>query len=123
MSENLNPLKRLSYKEQVSRSITWGHYFIFVNILLACLLGFSYVYAAPPTNNLLSFFYLIVTWLGHMSFLTVVVYLVVFFPLAFIGNFRYYRVLCVLIAVIAHTILLFAGQSAPQYHGDQFDRA
>ena len=107
MSENLNPLKRLSYKEQVSRSITWGHYFIFVNILLACLLGFSYVYAAPPTNNLLSFFYLIVTWLGHMSFLTVVVYLVVFFPLAFIGNFRYYRVLCVVIAVIAHTILLF----------------
>ena len=107
MSENLNPLKRLSYKEQVSRSITWGHYFIFLNILLACLLGFSYVYAAPPTNNLLSFFYLIVTWLGHLSFLTVVVYLVVFFPLAFIGNFRYYRVLCVVIAVIAHTILLF----------------
>lgn len=98
---------RFSYKEQVSRSITWGHYFIFINILLACLLGVSYVYAAPPTNDFLSFFYLIVTWLGHMSFLTVVAYLVLFFPLSFIGNFRYYRVLCVCIAVIAHTILLF----------------
>lgn len=107
MGENLNPLKRISYKEQVSRSITWGHYFIFINILLACLLGFSYVYAAPPTTSLLSFFYLLVSWLGHMSFLTVVIYLVLFFPLAFIGNFRYYRVLCVVIAVIAHTILLF----------------
>lgn len=107
MSENFNPLKRFSYKEQVSRAITWGHYFIFINILLACLLGFSYVYAAPPTTSFLSFFYLIVSWLGHMSFLTVVVYLVIFFPLAFIGNFRYYRVLCVCIAVIMHTILLF----------------
>lgn len=107
MTENFNPQKRISYKEQVSRSITWGHYFIFVNIILACLIGFSYVYAAPPTSSLLSFCYLIITWLGHMSFLTVVCYLVIFFPLAFMGHFSYYRVLCVLIAVILHTILLF----------------
>lgn len=107
MTENFNPQKRISYKEQVSRSIAWGHYFIFVNIILACLIGFTYVYAAPPTSSLISFFYLIITWLGHMSFLTVVCYLVIFFPLAFMGHFRYYRVLCVLIAVILHTILLF----------------
>lgn len=36
-----------------------------------------------------------------------VVYLVIFFPLSFIGNFRYYRVLSVVIATIYHTILLF----------------
>lgn len=107
MIENFNLLKRFSYKEQVSRSITWGHYFIFINILLSCLLGYSYVYAAPPANDFLSFFYLLVSWLGHMSFLTVVAYLVLLFPLAFIGNFRYYRVIAVAIAVVLHTILLF----------------
>lgn len=107
MSDKFNLKKRSSYKEQVSRSISWGHYFIFINMLLACFLGFGYVYAAPPTLSLLSFFYLIVTWLGHMSFLMVVSYLVIFFPLAFIGNFRAYRIIAVVVAVILHTCLLF----------------
>lgn len=104
---HLNPLKRTSYKEQVARSISWGHYFIFLNILLACLASFAYVYAAPPFQGVLSMFYMIVSWLGHMSFLTVVAYLVLFFPLAFIGNFRYYRVLAVTLASLLHTLLLF----------------
>lgn len=107
MGVSINPFKRFSYTEQVSRSLSWGHYFIFINILLSCFLGFGYVYAAPPASNFLSFLYLIITCIGQMSFLTIVVFLVIFFPLAFIGNFRYYRVLSVLIAVIWHTILLF----------------
>lgn len=107
MAVQLNPFKRFSYREQVSRSLSWGHYFIFINILLSCFLGFGYVYAAPPSPNFLSFVYLILTCLGHMSFLTIVVFLIIFFPLAFIGNFRYYRVLSVILAIICHTIVLF----------------
>lgn len=107
MSEHLNPLKRFSYKEQVARSISWGHYFIFLNILLACLESFAYVYAAPPFQGVLSLIYMLVSWLGHMCFLSVVSYLVLFFPLAFIGNFRYYRVFAVMLASLLHTILLF----------------
>lgn len=106
MSDTFNIKKRSSYKEQVARSISWGHYFIFINMLFACFLGFGYVYAAPPTLSLLSFFYLIVTWLGHMSFLMVVSYLVIFFPLAFIGHFKAYRVIAVIVAIILHTCLL-----------------
>ena len=107
MSANSQTRKHFTYKEQVSRSITWGHYFIFINILLSCLLGYGYVYAAPPTSDFLSFIYLHVSWLGHMSFLTVVAYLVLFFPLAFIGNYRLYRVCAVAIASVLHSILLF----------------
>lgn len=107
MGEHLNLLKHFSYKEQVARSISWGHYFIFLNILLACFESFAYVYAAPPIQGVLSLVYMIVAWLGHMSFLTVVAYLVIFFPLAFIGNFRYYRVFAVIVASLLHTILLF----------------
>ncbi len=107
MSDRKNSLKRFSYKEQVSRSITWGHYFIFVNMMLSCLLGLSYIYAAPPATNFLSFVYLVVTSFGHMSFLTVAFYMVLLFPLAFIGNFRYYRIIAVLLTVVGHTALLF----------------
>lgn len=107
MDAPFKPNKRFSYKEQVSRSISWGHYFIFLNILLSCFLGTGYVYSAPPAPDFLSFAYLIITCLGHMSFLTVVVFLVIFFPLSFIGNFRWYRVLSVVLAVIWHTLLLF----------------
>lgn len=110
MGEHLNllhSLKLFSYKEQVARSISWGHYFIFLNILLACLESFAYVYAAPPFQGILSLIYMLVAWLGHMCFLTVVSYLVLFFPLAFIGNFRYYRVFAVMLASLLHTILLF----------------
>lgn len=107
MAVQLNPFKRFSYREQVSRSLSWGHYFIFINILLSCFLGFGYVYAAPPSPNFLSFVYLVLTCLGHMSFLTIVVFLVIFFPLAFIGNFRYYRVLAVILAVVCHAVVLF----------------
>lgn len=107
MGEHLSKLKHFSYKEQVARSISWGHYFIFLNILLTCFESFAYVYAAPPFEGVISLVYMIVAWLGHMTFLTVVGYLVIFFPLAFIGNFRYYRVLAVILATILHTILLF----------------
>lgn len=107
MSDHKSSLKRFSYKEQVSRSITWGHYFIFVNMMLSCLLGLSYIYAAPPATNFLSFVYLVVTSFGHMSFLTVAFYMVLLFPLAFIGNFRYYRVIAVILTVVGHTALLF----------------
>lgn len=98
--------KGYTYRELVSRSIAWGHYFLFFNILFAIFAGSAYVYAAPTTGSFVSFVYLLITWLGHMSFLAFVVYLVILFPLAFIGNYRYYRVLAVLVTIIFFIILL-----------------
>lgn len=96
-----------TYKEQVSRSISWGHHFLFLNILLAILAGSSYVYAAPAADSFTAFCYLFVTLFGHMSFLCCVLYLLWFFPLSFIGNFRWYRVISVLSAVLIFAVLLF----------------
>lgn len=109
MSEKLNLPKRskTSYTEQVARSISWGHYFIFLNIILLCIECSAYIYSAPSIDGFTAFFYLLLSWIGHSFFLSVVCYLVIFFPLAFIGNFRYYRVLSVIIAVLLHTVLLF----------------
>ena len=107
MNNSINYLKNFSYKEQVSRSALWGHHFLFLNVLLSLLIGLTYVYAAPSTDSFTAFFYLIVTWMGHMGFLAFVTYLIILFPLTFIGNFRYYRVFSVIIAVLFHSILLF----------------
>ncbi len=107
MSDKFSFSKSFSYREQVSRSISWGHHFLFLNLLLSIAIGGAYVYASPSADSFMAFAYLILSWIGHMSFLTFICYLIVFFPLSFIGNFRWYRVLSVVLAVCGYTILLF----------------
>ena len=106
MRQTIKILNIFSYKEQVSRSNTWGHHFLFLNIFLAILIGSVYVYAAPHTDSFISFIYLIITWLGQMSFLTFLTYLIILFPLSFIGNYHIYKYLSIITAIIAFTILL-----------------
>ena len=96
-----------SYKEQTSRSLSWGHHFLFLNILLTCFIGLTYIYAAPETESFIAFVYLILSWLGHMSFLAFIVYVILLFPLSFIGHFHLYRALSVAIAILFDAILLF----------------
>ena len=93
-------------KEQTIRSTTWGHHFIFLNCLLAILTGFTYVYSSPDTESFISFSYLLVTWLGQISFLSFLAFLIFFFPLTFIGNFKVYRVISIIAAVLLHCLLL-----------------
>lgn len=93
-------------KEQTIRSTTWGHHFIFLNCLLAILTGFTYVYCSPETESFISFSYLLVTWLGQISFLSFLAFLIFFFPLTFIGNFKVYRIISIIAAVLLHCLLL-----------------
>lgn len=97
-----NPL----LKEQVLRSSTWAHHFIFLNSLLAIFIGFAYVYASPDTESFISFIYLIATWFGQTCFLVFLTFLILFFPLTFIGNFKFYRVVSVILAILLHCLLL-----------------
>lgn len=98
--------KVLSFREQVSRSNIWGHHFVFLNTILAIFIGSAYLYAAPDTGSFLGFVYLVTAWLGQMSFLGFLIYLIFFFPLSFMGNFKNYRVLSVIAALLIHTVLL-----------------
>lgn len=103
----LNFSKLFSYREQVARSSAWGHHFLFLNLLLSCFIGFVYFYAAPDYSSFLSFTYLLCSWIGQMSFLSCVVYLLLLFPLTFIGSFRLYRILSIIIASLCDLLLLF----------------
>ncbi len=93
-------------KEQTIRSTIWGHHFIFLNCLLALVTGYAYVYGSPQTESFISFVYLIAAWLGQISFLGFLVFLVVFFPLTFIGNFKVYRIISIIVAFLCHMLLL-----------------
>ncbi len=93
-------------KEQTLRSTTWGHHFIFLNCILAIIISFAYVYAAPQTESFISFTYLGTTWLGQISFLAFLAFLIIFFPLTFIGNFKVYRATSMILAFLSHCILL-----------------
>ena len=95
-----------SYREMVSRSVTWGHHFLLLNALLSAVLGLAYVYGSPHTHSLLSLAYLIITDLGHMAFLASVLFLVILFPLAFAGHYHCYRVVSVAVAIAFHTAVL-----------------
>ncbi len=106
MSDKFNFSRSYTYKEQAARSLTWGHHFLLLNILLTIFVGSAYVYAAPQTGGFLSFAYLLLTLFGHMSFICCVLYLVLFFPLTFIGNFRAYRIIAVVLALLLFAVLL-----------------
>ena len=96
----------LFLKEQVLRSNTWGHHFFFLNCILAIVIGSTYVYAAPHTESFISFVYLAITWLGQISFLAFLAFLIFLFPLTFIGNFKVYKFVSIVIAVLLHCLLL-----------------
>ncbi len=104
---DLNFPKFFSYREQVARANLWGRQFLFLNLLLSSAIGLAYFYATPDTSAFLPFFYLLVSWLGQMCFLTFAAYLVGFFPVSLIGSFRLSKGIAVALAVIGDIVLLF----------------
>lgn len=107
----LKPQPGVLYREQVSRLISWGHWFTLFNIILALLISSRYLLANPWPTTGLGIAYLFVSWIGHFAFLGFVTYLVTLFPLSFLlPNQRAMRNLSVIISVIVLTVLLLDTQ-------------
>ncbi len=102
----MNIQNYFTYKDEVSRTISWGHWFLFLNIFLALLIGCGYLYDTPKPSTGLGFFYLVISWLGHFSSIVFIVYLVLFFPLSFIGSLKYYRIISIVLSVLLFLVLL-----------------
>ncbi len=74
-----------TYGERVSRLVSWGgHWFSFFNIVAAMLIGTRYIAQSPWPETLLGQAYLVLSWLGHFSFLVFALYLLILFPLTFV---------------------------------------
>ena len=96
------------YRDDVSRKISWGHWFAFFNIIVAILIGARYAFIIDWPDTLAGKLYFFVSLLGHFSFNVFALYLLVVFPMSFIvKNHRTFRGLTVIFSTICTTLLLF----------------
>lgn len=95
------------YKENVSRLISWGHWFVLFNIVMAMIIAIRYVIANPWPATGLGQIYLVVSWIGHFGYIGFISFLLTIFPLTFVfSNEKVMRGLAVLLATAVLTLLL-----------------
>jgi membrane-anchored protein YejM (alkaline phosphatase superfamily) len=105
-----------SYKDRVSRLISWGHWFMFANIMLAMLMAIRYIFAAEGQATFISVFYVISTWIGHFGLLGIIAYIVILFPLTFLVPYsKLLRGLGAALATIIIIALLIDGSVYQNY--------
>ncbi len=98
---------RQLYKEKVSQMISWGHWFALFNIIFSLVLSSRYLFIADWPSTLAGRIYALVSWIGHFSFLTFAVYLLILFPLTFIiMSQRLMRVISAILATAGLTLLV-----------------
>ncbi|HGN3508337.1 TPA: LPS biosynthesis-modulating metalloenzyme YejM [Providencia stuartii] len=96
------------YRDKVSQMISWGHWFALFNILLSLGLSSSYLFIFDWPDTLAGRIFAFVSWIGHFSFVVFACYLLIVFPLTFIVmSQRLLRLICVALATVGTTLLLF----------------
>ncbi len=86
-------------RDRVSRLVSWGHWFAFFNGFLAMVIGVRYIETIGAPESWIGWGYLVISTLGHFSFLAFIVYLLVLFPVSLI--LPYSKILRGLAAVAA----------------------
>ncbi|MGB0894994.1 MAG: DUF3413 domain-containing protein [Parashewanella sp.] len=101
-------------RDKVSNLINWGHWFAFINGLLAVFAGSRYISTLGEPDSLIGWGYLSIYTLGQFSFLSFMVYLVFVFPLTLL--LPYSRVLrgyaatisTVFLCIVLYDTVIFA---------------
>lgn len=106
-----------TYGERVSRLVSWGHWFAFINIILAMLIGLRFLTLSPWPETLLGQVYLLVSWFGHFGFLVFALYILVIFPVTFaIPNQKILRLFGVCFATLGLTLLILDTEAYQKLH-------
>ena len=106
-----------SYREKVSRMISWGHWFALFNIFFALILGSRYLLVTDWPASLAGRIYAYCSWVGHFSFLVFAAYLLVIFPLTFVVmSQRLLRVISSILATSGLTLLLMDSEVFDRFH-------
>ena len=93
--------------DKTSQIISWGHWFTLFNVLVVIVLGSQYLLIADWPQTFMGRFYAIISGIGHFSFLTFIVYLIVLFPLSFfIHSSRWQRIIATIVATVGISLLL-----------------
>jgi membrane-anchored protein YejM (alkaline phosphatase superfamily) len=95
------------FHDNVGKKVAWAHWFTFFNIVALCLISLRYIVYSGLADTPLGIAYQFVSLIGHFSFLSAVVFIILLFPLAFIiTNNLLYRLISIAVATTAITFLI-----------------
>lgn len=95
-------------RKQITKQVSWGHWFAFANILMATAISSVYLFSTPIADTPISFVYLITTWLGHTSFITFLGFIILILPLCYkLTNLTALKVSTSVIAALGLALLAF----------------
>jgi membrane-anchored protein YejM (alkaline phosphatase superfamily) len=95
-------------RKQITQQVAWGHWFALANIGMAIVISSVYLFATPIADTPLSFVYMLLTWFGHISFVTFLVFVLVILPLCYqITNMRALRGIAAVVSAIGLALLAF----------------
>ncbi|PKG55871.1 sulfatase [Shewanella sp. Choline-02u-19] len=95
-------------RDRVSRLISWGHWFAFINGLLAIVVGYRYLDTVGFPESIIGSVYLAFSTIGHFSFLAFMVYLVFIFPVTLLLPYsKILRGYAAVVATLSLCILLY----------------
>ncbi|RXE99003.1 DUF3413 domain-containing protein [Pseudoalteromonas sp. PS5] len=101
---NLTPHSPFSSK--ASQLLSWGHWFTFANIGLVLLISSVYLFADKAPSTFVGWFYMLITWISHTSFITFCAFVLTIFPLSLVFPYpRHIRGMAAFIATLGIVVL------------------
>ena len=105
------------FHDNVSRLISWGHWFTFFNLIMVSLISLRYVKYAGLSDSGVGIAYQFTSLIGHFSFLSAMAFGVILFPLAFvISSQRLYRLFACTLSSVAIAFLILDTQIFKLYN-------
>jgi membrane-anchored protein YejM (alkaline phosphatase superfamily) len=95
-------------RKQINELVAWGHWFALANILMALVISSIYLLSSPISSTPISIAYMLLTWIGHISFITFFGFVLLLLPLCYkIKQARVLKVIGSVIAAIGLALLAF----------------
>lgn len=95
-------------RKQITELVAWGHWFALANIIMALVISSVYLLSSPISSTPVSIAYMLLTWLGHISFITFFGFVLLLLPLCYkIKQPRLLKVVGSVIAAIGLALLAF----------------
>ena len=95
-------------RKQINELVAWGHWFALANILMALIISSGYLLSSPIASTPVSITYMLITWVGHISFITFFGFVLLLLPLCYkVKQPRILKTIGSIIAAIGLALLAF----------------